>query len=295
MNLHRSMTLFVEVAREGNLAAAGRRLNLSPPSASRLLNDFEGWLGKSLVRRTTRHVSLTELGERYLPRCIDILENTEALKTNAAKHTDRPTGRLRVTVAGILARKIVTGIIPKFLAENPSVTLQLDTTDRPIDLMSEKMDVAIRVGHLEDSSLVARKICETRLVLVASPAFLNRRGMPVEKDDLTEMPCLIDTVPRYGARWPFLGGKMISGPAEISDGEVIRDLAVAGLGIAYLPELLIDEDLHTETLIEVLPGLAPETLGIYAVFPPRDYISAAALAFSEAVKVAMPSSNSRRT
>ena len=277
------MTLFIEVAREGSLAAAGRRLGLSPPSASRLLSDLEEWLGQPLVRRSTRHLSLTELGERYLPRCVEIVENTEALKVNASKHSERPTGRLRVTVAGILARRIVAGVIPTFLAENPSVSLQLDTTDRAIDLMSEKMDLAIRVGHLEDSSLVARKICETRLVLVAAPMFLDRRGHPSELRELSDLPCLIDTVPRYGARWPFLRGKMVKGPAMISDGEIIRDLTLAGLGVAYLPEILVEDDLRDGGLTELFPDLAPETLGIYVVFPPRDYISAAARAFAKAV------------
>jgi len=283
MNLHKSLKLFVEVAKQGNMAAAARSLGLSPPSASRLLSDLEGWLGQPLVRRTTRHISLTELGERYLSRCVEIVEGTEALKLNALKHSDRPTGRLRVTVSGILARKIVAPVIPQFLSENPSVSLEMDTTDAPIDLMSEKMDLAFRVGHLEDSSLVARKICETRLVLVASPEFLVRRGAPVDVNQLKEFPCLIDSVPRYGARWPFLKGKMVAGPATVSDGEIIRKLTLAGLGISYVPDLFVENDIRDGALIELFPELAPETLGIHVVFPPRKYISAAARAFAQSV------------
>lgn len=277
------MTLFIEVARTGSLAAAGRKMGLSPPSASRLLSDLETWLGQPLVRRSTRHLSLTDLGERYLPRCVEIVENTEALKTNASRHSDRPTGRLRVTATGIHARRVVSTIIPGFLAQNPSVSLELDTTNRVIDLMSEKMDLAIRVGHLEDSSLVARKICDTRTVLVASPDFVNRRGRPTKIADLADLPCLIDTVPQYGPRWPFLRGKRVTGPAMISDGEIIRDLTLAGLGIAYLPEFLVKEDLRDGRLDELLPDIASKTTGIYAVFPPRDYISAAARAFADAI------------
>ena len=277
------MTLFIEVARTGSLAAAGRKMGLSPPSASRLLSDLENWLGQPLVRRSTRHLSLTDLGERYLPRCVEIVENTEALKTNASRHSDRPTGRLRVTATGIHARRVVSTIIPGFLAQNPSVSLELDTTNRVIDLMSEKMDLAIRVGHLEDSSLVARKICDTRTVLVASPDFVNRRGRPTKIADLADLPCLIDTVPQYGPRWPFLRGKRVTGPAMISDGEIIRDLTLAGLGIAYLPEFLVKEDLRDGRLDELLPDIASKTTGIYAVFLPRDYISAAARAFADAI------------
>ncbi len=286
MDLHRSMRLFVEVAEEGSLAAAGRRMGVSSPSASRLLKDLEDWIGQPLVRRSTRHLSLTDLGERYLPRCVEIVESTKALKSNLSKHAGQPTGNLRVTVAGILARRVVAATIPKFLAENPSVTVHLDTTDQPIDLMAEKMDLAIRVGHLDDSSLVSRKIFEIRLVLVASPEFFNRHAQPTKVSELFDVPCLIDTVPQYGARWPFLRGRKVRGPVEISDGEIIRDLALAGMGIAYLPEILVETELSDGLLVEVLPGISTETLGIYAVFPPHEYISAAARVFATAVEVA---------
>lgn len=280
------MLLFIEVAQEGSIAAAGKSMGISAPSASRLLKDLENWIGQPLVRRSTRHLSLTELGVRYLPRCVEIVESTKALKSNLSKHAGRPTGNLRVTVAGIVARRVVAAVIPKFLAENPSVTVQLDTTDRAIDLMAEKMDLAIRIGHLEDSSLVSRKIFEFRVVLVASPEFLVRHAQPTHVRELSDLPCLIDTVPKYGARWPFLRGRKVKGPVEISDGEIIRDLALAGMGIAYLPELLIETNLSDGLLVEVLPDVASETLGVYAVFPPHEYISAAARAFANAVEVA---------
>jgi DNA-binding transcriptional LysR family regulator len=277
------MRLFIEVAREGNLAAAARKLGLSAPSGSRLLGDLEKWLGQPLVRRTTRHTSLTELGERYLPQCIEIVGNTEALKRNVSKLTDHPTGRLRVTVSGIVARRVVAPIVPQFLAENPSVSLELDTTDKAVDIMSEKIDIAIRVGHLEDSSLVARKLCDTRLVLVATQEFLDRNGTPSNFEELRDLPCLIDTVPRYGAHWPFLRGKMVTGPAKISDGEIIRDLTLKGLGVSYLPDLFVEDDLKAKRLIELFPDHAAETLGIYAVFPPREFISSAARAFAQSI------------
>jgi len=286
MDLHKSMTLFIEVARMGSLAGAGRKIGLSPPSATRLLNDLEDWLGQPLVRRSTRHLSLTELGARYLPRCIEIVENTEALKSDAARCSERPTGRLRVTAAGIYARRVVSAVIPDFLAQHPSVWVQLDATNRIVDLMAAKMDLAIRVGKLEDSRLVARRIGDTRTVLVASPAFVSRRGQPKHPGDLSDLPCLVDTVPHYGARWPFLDGKIVKGPAMINDGEIIRDLAVAGMGVAYLPDLLVRDDLRDGRLIELLPEIAARTSGIYAVFPPHDYISAAARAFADATEAA---------
>jgi DNA-binding transcriptional LysR family regulator len=280
------MLLFVTVAEQGSLSAAGKRLGISSPSASRLLLDLENWLGQPLVRRSTRHLSLTELGERYLPRCIEIVESTEALKSNISKHSGRPTGKLRVTAAGIVARHVLAETIPNFLAENPSVTLHLDTTDDVIDLLSAKMDLAIRIGHLENSSSVARKISEIRMVMVASPSFFMNYVKPTKPSQLSDLPCLIDTVPRYGARWPFLHGKKVKGPVAVSDGEVIRNLALSGLGIAYIPEILVKADLRDGKLIELLPDASTETLGVYAVFPPREYITAAAQVFADAVEAA---------
>jgi DNA-binding transcriptional LysR family regulator len=283
MNLHKSMLLFVEVAQEGSLVAAGRKLGLSAPSASRLLGDLEEWLGQPLVRRSTRHLSLTELGESYLPRCREIVESTEALKRNAASQSKRPSGPLRVSAAGLHARRVVSAVIPNFLKENPDVTLQLETTNRFVDLMSEKVDLAIRAGTLEDSSLIARRICDFRTVLVASPEFLHVYGRPETPDDLLDLPCLIDTVPRHGGRWPFLGGKTVKGPVMINDGEIIRDLTIAGMGIAYLPGILVKDDIERGVLCELLTDVASETQGVYAVFPPRDYINPAARTFAQAI------------
>ncbi|MBO6893820.1 MAG: LysR family transcriptional regulator [Roseibium sp.] len=285
MDLTRSMQLFVAVAREGSLAAAGRKVGVSAPSATRLLNDLENWIGQALVRRSTRHVSLTDLGERYLPRCIEILSDIHALKDEADEHSGTPRGPLRVTLSGIVARQVVSPIIPGFLADYPEVVLKLDTTNKVVDLMSERMDLAIRIGELEDSRLVARKICELRSILVASPEFLEAQGRPQSLDALTGYPCLVDTVPAFGARWPILNGKMVSGPAEVSDGEIIRDLAVAGLGVAYLPEIFVNADLETGRLEHILPREG-ETFSIYAVFPPRGYISTAARAFAAEIEKA---------
>lgn len=183
------------------------------------------------MRRSTRHLSLTELGESYLPRCREIVETTEALKRNAASQSKRPSGRLRVSAAG----------------------------------------------------LHARRICDFRTVLVASPAFLHAHGRPETPDDLLNLPCLIDTVPRHGGRWPFLGGKTVKGPVMINDGEIIRDLTIAGLGIAYLPGILVKDDIKRGVLCELLTEVASETHGVYAVFPPRDYINPAARTFAQAI------------
>ena len=284
MDIHRSMSLFIEIARQGNLTAAGQKLGMSPPSASRRLADLESWLGHPLVRRSTRHVSLTELGERYLPKCIEIVESTEALRKDAAQLSDEPSGRLKVTAAGIVARRAISQVIPGFLEKYPSVTLQMELSNRLDGLIEGQTDLAIRIGHIEDSSLISRKLCDTRTVLVASPAFLDKWGRPQDISDLQRFPCLVDTIPRYGARWPFLSGKMVQGPAFVGDGEITGNLAVSGMGLAYLPELLISAELRDGRLEEVLTDVAPAGSAVYAVFPARDYITPGARAFAQAIE-----------
>lgn len=284
MNIHKSMQLFVELAKTHSLAAAGRNMQLSPPSASRLLNDLEEWLGQPLVRRTTRHVSLTEQGESYLPRCIEILEKTTALHTEARNSAPKIQGKLRITAIGVLIREILAPALSEFVEKHPGVEFEIDSTHQVVNFMADHIDVAFRSGELEDSTLIARKVCDVRMVLVASPSFLGKHDHPETVEDLLSLPCLISTMYTFGARWPFLKGKKVTGPISINDGETLAMLACQGLGIAYIPELYIRDALECKQLIEILPDRTRDTIPVHAVFPPRNYISAAAREFVDTVQ-----------
>lgn len=284
MDIYRSMTLFVEVAKEGSIAAAGRKLHLSPPSATRLLNELEQWLGQPLVRRTTRHVSLTELGESYLPACMEILEKTQALKANAREKAVAVSGKLSITTSDILARRVLTPVISRFLTAYPDVSFDINTSHKVVDFMSDNIDIAFRTGTLQDSSLIARRVFNMHMKLVASPGFIASYGLPESDKQLLSLPCLISSMPVYGAKWPFLRGKSVSGPVRVDNGDITCALAVKGHGIAYLPELFVEQEIADGRLLEILPDRERDTLPVYALFPPRDYISVAARKFVQYVE-----------
>ncbi len=284
MNLQNSMRAFVEVAKEGGLAKAAKKMKISAPSITRLIGDFEAWAGAPLLVRTTRHVSLTEMGEAFLPRCIDILDNTQSLKTFAESSTESLSGTLRVTGARVLVRSVIAPLLPAFLAAYPRLKVHLDTTDMLVNVVSEHFDLAIRVGDLQDSTLVAKKLGQSRLVLTASPEFLARRGTPQSIADLKNFPCLTDTIPQFGSAWPIGGNKSrLEGPASVSDGEIVRDLTIASQGLSLLPKFVVQKSLDSGALVQVLADEKTPDLPIYAILPPKPYVSQSARALAETI------------
>jgi DNA-binding transcriptional LysR family regulator len=275
----RNMQAFVEVARAGSFVAAAGRLGVSTSSISRLVSDLEAWLKVPLFRRTTRRLSLTDPGRLYLARCAAIVAAADDLKRDAEALSETPRGSLRVTAAASPARYLIAPRIPAFLAAHPAVKLRFDLRDQPIDIVGEGMDLAIRIGRLEDSALVARRIGETRLMLTATPGFLARHGRPAAPGDLGALPCLVDTVPTRGARWFPDQGLAVDGPVFANSGEMIRALTLAGQGLSLLPDFFVREDVGAGRLVSLMEERFGAAIGIYAVFPPRGQITAAARAF----------------
>lgn len=273
------MRAFVEVARAGSFVAAARRLGASTSSISRLVSDLEAWLNVPLFRRTTRRLSLTDPGRLYLERCAAIVEAADNLKRDAEALSETPGGLLRVTAAASPARHLIAPRVPAFLAAYPAVKLRFELMDRPIDLVGEGMDLAIRIGQLEDSSLVARRIGETRLMLTATPDFLARHGTPDKPGDLRALPCLVDTIPAHDERWPLGEGLVVDGPVFANSGEMIRELTLAGQGLSLLPDFFVREDVDAGRLVSLMEDRLGDAIGIHAVFPPRGQITAAARAF----------------
>lgn len=285
MNLHNAMRVFLAIAEDQNLSEAARTLGLSPPSVTRLLNDLEDWIGTALFLRTTRHVSLTEAGERFLPRCRQIIEEIDAIKRDADDESRSPSGTLRVTASRFLARTLIAPVLPQFLSDFPRMSVHLEATDKGLNIVTERIDLAIRVGESPESQLIQRKIGEVPLRLTATPEFLDQHG-PIEKpQDLTKVPCIVDEVPDYRADWPIGKGLRVKGPLNVSDGEIARDMTLAGLGVSFLPGFFVHEDLRSGALVEVLQGIQLPTFGVFAVFPPRPFISKSARLLSDRIEV----------
>lgn len=293
MNDLKAMRTFVEVARRGSFAAASRSMGMSTSSISRLVMDLEDWLGTTLMRRTARRVALTDAGQQFLDRCADIVDAAENLKTDARALNEHPHGPLTIAAAAYPARKLFSPLFPAFLELHPDVQLNIHLQDQPISLIDEGIDVAIRIGHLADSSMIARKCGEVSLRLTASPGCIKEHGMPKSLDELPSYPCLVDTTAAHGRRWPIGRNINVHGPVIANDGEIIHQMTLAGLGISLLPDFFVDGDITAGTLINLFPDAVTERIGIYLLFPSHKQMSSATRAFVDFMIVNLASKELR--
>jgi DNA-binding transcriptional LysR family regulator len=227
------MEVFVEVAERGGLSAAARALGLTPSAVSKLMSRLEERLAVRLMNRSTRRLQLTEEGARFHERALRILAELEEAEREASEESS-PRGRVRVNANVPFGLHCLLPLVPRFLAKYPEVTLDLALSDRVVDLYEERADVAIRVGPLTTSGLFARNLGESRLLLVASPAYLARAGTPKTPADLARHDCIDFSFARHLEGWPFrVEGRVqrlhVHGKARAGDGETNRRLALSGL------------------------------------------------------------------
>src|SRR6202035_2339303 len=240
MDKFAAMRVFVRIAEAGNLSAAGRQLGVSLTSVSRQLIALEEVLGTTLVERTTRHLSLTEAGLLYYERAKQILEEVAEAERGLTTQTGIASGRLHVSVPSLLGRLRLAPMLPDFLAEQTRVSIDLMLVDRPVRLADEGIDVALRLGPLEDSGLIVRKLDDIQLVVCAAPDYLRRRGEPARPDDLVEHDCLaFGDVPGV-AEWSFQDGtvrRSLRIPTRLcaNDLDTLVSAAVAGAGLVRVP------------------------------------------------------------
>lgn len=278
MDLLRSFTIFTEVARLQSFSAAAEKLGLSVAAVSRRVKELEDWCGLQLLNRTTRRVSLTHEGKRYFDHIRELSSQVDQLEQALREDRLEPSGRLRITAPVFISYHFLTPILPNFLERYPKIDLELDVLDRRVDMIAEGYDLAIRVGVLDDVQLHARKLIDFGLKLVASPSYVKEQGAPEDVDSLVNHSCLVDTVPRFAEHWPLLlsSGEPL-GPVptkiRVNNGDIIRELAVAGSGIALLPDWMVSKALCRGDLVELLPGSASFDAGIYAVYPYRRHSS----------------------
>ena len=284
------LNLFLRVLDLGSISAAARSLDISVAAASQRLQRLEQSLGVRLFHRTTRRLRLTREGEALVDQGRTLIEDLDALTSGLQKSAGDIAGTLRVSLPASFGRQYVSPLIPEFLALHPGLRLHLDLSDQMRDLSSEGFDLALRIETLRDSgaSLVVRRLAPNRRVLCASPDYLRKRGVPTKPDQLTDHDCLLMVAGRnehnlWRLRKP--GGKeasvRVSGRLESNLGEVIRDAALAGLGIALHSTWHVCEDLRAGRLKVVLPGYSLPESGIYAVMPQRRLVPARTRAFTD--------------
>jgi len=262
------MEVFTRVVERGGFSAAARVSGLTPSAVSKLIARLERRLGVRLLVRTTRKLQLTPEGAAFYERAARILDEIAAAEQEAA-----PRGRLRVNASVHFAMAHLLPLVPRFLAEHPQMSIEVTVTDRVVDLMEERADVAIRVGPMRESRLVARKIAKSGAMVVASPAYLARAGTPTTPEDLAGHNMLGFSFTRILEGWPFLDGKggTVSVPprgnALVSDGEAMQLLARAGLGLARIAAFQVRDDVAAGRLVPVLEHLNPgDAIDVHAVY-----------------------------
>lgn len=267
---------FLMVAGEGSFAAAAKMLRLTPSAVSRSIARLEQRLGVALVRRTTRSLALTREGQVYHDKMIAILGDMMDVESGLSAEGQGPRGLLRINASPSFGMECLIPILPRFAERYPAVTVDLTLTDAIVDLVEERADIAIRIGPLRDTRLRAKKLGHSRMVLVASPDYLARRGTPATPDDLAGHECLRFSFRRSVDSWPFrVKGKLVQRPVQGgffgNSGEVVRRMAIAGGGIARHGRFHVASDLREGRLVEVLGDYdAGDGEDIHALYAAED-------------------------
>ena len=287
MDINRSgeMEVFVRVVDLGGFSAAARALRMTPSAVSKLIARLEARLGARLVNRSTRKLQLTPEGSAFYDRAVRVLADLDEAERSAAAGAS-PRGRLRVNTNVSFGTHYLIPLLPGFLERHPEVTVEVTLTDTVVDLLEDRADVAIRVGPLKSSQLVARKLGESRMMLVASPAYLTAHGTPQTPGDLARHNLLGFSFARQSNGWPFrdadgsASAVVPTGNALVSDGESMRLLVLTGLGISRLSLFHIGPDVEAGRLVPVLEAYNPgDTESIHAVYVGGGHLPARVRAF----------------
>jgi DNA-binding transcriptional LysR family regulator len=273
----KELETFVLVATKGSLTAAAATEGVTPAIVGRRLDALEDRLGVRLVARTTRRLTLTQEGHAFLEDCQRILADLANAESALSLGSGRVVGHLRVTAPAGFGRKHVAPLLLEFMRVHADVTASLDLSDRTVDLVNEGFDCAVRLGGMVDSSLVAVRLGEMRRMVVGSPSYFERFGVPMTLDDLHRHSCLaVSTQPGWDFRDPAHPGKSLlfkpPGRFVCNDGAVLRDWALAGMGLAWRSVWEVGDDVRWGRLASVLDDYATPPVGIYAVFPQRRHL-----------------------
>jgi DNA-binding transcriptional LysR family regulator len=268
------MAIFQRVAERGSFAGAAEDVGLSSSAVAKLVTRLEQRLGVRLINRTTRHLALTAEGEIYLDRVREILGAIDAAESEITSARASPRGHLRVHTFPVVAAHELAPALPDFLVRHPHITLDFMVTNRVVDLVGENVDVSLRMGPLEDSGLVSRKIVDLTRIVCASPSYLAKHGRPVEPSDLVRHACLTLSRNPGSASWPFrVNGKLtridVKGPVSADSADMLLQLAIGGAGILRLSEHVVARSIHEGLLQPLLQEAQdPETNPLYALLPP---------------------------
>ena len=275
MNRWNSIEAFVEVADKASFTKAAIGLGVSKSHISRQISDLENRLDAQLLIRTTRKITLTEVGQAFYLRCTDILNSLNDAEQAVIDLQEKPRGRLRFTVAAGFGEDFVTPAAVTFMQRHPDLSIEIDFTNRLVDLIADGYDLAIRAGILKDSSLIARRIASRELFICGSPNYFKNNSKPDTPSGLVNHNCLIGTLPT----WRFRDGSRnfdmrIEGNWRSNNGKALLHAARNGLGLVQLPAFYVKDDLEKGTLISILDDYKPADTAVWAVYPHNRHLSA---------------------
>ena len=269
------MQAFVAVVEAGGFSAAARGSGRSTALMSKYVAELEAELGARLLNRNTRQLSLTEAGEVAFEEAQEVLKRVGRLRDQIEATNQAPRGRLRISMPRTFGDGDLSRAVMDFLALYPDIRVELNLEDRFVDLVDEGFDAAIRISALADSSLIARKLADFRVVVCATPECVGRNGQPAHPSDLSGLPCVIDTNVRFRGHWPFHDGDekvsvSVSGRVEANSPYAIAAAVRAGLGFGRVPWMIVSRDVADGRLVTVLEPYEPRELGIFLVYPHRE-------------------------
>lgn len=293
-----TLTLFIAVMRQGSFAAVARDRNIDPSSVSRAIAALETELGTRLFQRTTRRLSPTEAGSKYFERIEPLLEEIQQANNLATETSEHLGGTLRITASVAFGLKCIVPILPRLEAKYPDLTVDLLLTDAVVDLLAERIDVAVRLGRLADSTLIAQRLMKTHYRVCASPSYLVQAGIPHQPEAITEHNCLLFPLPGFRSRWLFKHRDKsksqtarevaVSGRTMISNAIALQRCALSGMGIALLPHWLVDDDIQSGSLVDLFPTCEVTATDFntaaWLVYPSRIYVPQKARVFIDFLK-----------
>ena len=269
----------VAVVETGSFTAASDRLGLSKALVSKYVGEVEKQLGVRLFNRSTRRLALTEAGQSYYESALPLIDQFNALVDDVTGEQTSPRGLLRISAPQTFGEMKLSPALPRFLNEYQDMQVDLLLGDKAVDMLEEGIDVRILIGGVDDSSMVARSINTFPLVLCASPVYLQSNGLPQAPADLTDHLCIIDSNFRIGKKWPFLSPNGESESVEVTSRasanspRAVKEMTVADGGIGLIPRFIVEEELESGELIQILPQYRTLEFGLFAIYPHRKYLS----------------------
>ena len=285
MDRFEDLKAFVQVVESGSLTRAAEALQVATSAVSRRIKDLEQRLGTQLLQRTTRQMRLTAAGENFHRRSVEILQALQEAEAEAGVQAAALSGPLRIAAPLSFGHSHLAPILIDFACEHPDLELDVDLSDRMVDLVAEGLDLAVRIGNLRDSSLIARRLAEVQTVLCASPSWIEKHGVPETAADLNGQSMLIYTGGNQSSSIPFKKAGGETGAVELSpvlrsnNGDFLSDAAIAGIGLALQPTFIVHKAIEAGQLVTLLPDHIFPTVTIHVVYPQTRHVSARARAF----------------